>query len=75
MLFQLNIRKICGGSGLPFLSYETLDKLESVLPKAYEEQSNIALFFNHLDTLITLQQRELDKLKNLKKTCLEKMFV
>ena len=40
-----------------------------------DEQIKIAEFFRHLDNLITLHQRELEKLKNLKKACLEKMFV
>ena len=39
------------------------------------EQQQIGAFFKHLDNLITLHQRELEKLKNLKKACLEKMFV
>ena len=39
------------------------------------EQEHIGLFFENLDNLITLHQRELEKLKILKKACLEKMFV
>lgn len=39
------------------------------------EQNRIGTFFENLDHLITLHQRELEKLKNLKKACLEKMFV
>ena len=39
------------------------------------EQKRIGLFFENLDNLITLHQRELEKLKNIKKACLEKMFV
>ena len=31
--------------------------------------------FEKLDTLITLHQRKLEKLQNIKKSCLEKMFV
>ena len=42
---------------------------------SYEEQKAIGTFIEHLDNLITLHQRELEKLKNLKKACLEKMFV
>ena len=42
---------------------------------SYEEQKTISAFFTALDHLITLHQRELEKLKNLKKACLEKMFV
>ena len=40
-----------------------------------EEQRKIGDFMVYLDRLITLHQRELEKLKNLKKACLEKMFV
>lgn len=39
------------------------------------EQKKIGTFFKELDNLITLHQRELEKLKNIKKACLEKMFV
>ena len=39
------------------------------------EQQQIAAFFRHLDNLITLHQRELEKLQNIKKSMLEKMFV
>lgn len=44
-------------------------------PKHKEEQRKIAKYLTALDRLITLHQRELEKLKNLKKACLEKMFV
>ena len=40
-----------------------------------EEQKQIGAFFKHLDKLITLHQRELEKLQNIKKSMLEKMFV
>lgn len=45
-----------------------------ILPKDMEEQNRIAEYFQHLDSLIALQGRELDKLKQIKKACLEKMF-
>ena len=40
-----------------------------------EEQRKIGLFLTQLDQLITLHQRELEKLQNIKKSMLEKMFV
>ncbi len=40
-----------------------------------EEQERIAIFFRNLDHLITLHQRKLERLQNIKKACLEKMFV
>ena len=39
------------------------------------EQMQVGGYFRNLDNFITLHQRELEKLKNLKKACLEKMFV
>ena len=39
------------------------------------EQSLIGNFFEQLDNLITLHQRQLEKLKNIKSALLEKMFV
>ena len=39
------------------------------------EQSKIGELFTNLDNLITLHQRKLEKLKNIKKSMLDKMFV
>ena len=41
----------------------------------YEEQKQIGEYFRNIDNLITLHQREVEKLQNIKKSCLEKMFV
>ena len=49
-------------------------KMEFHIPNL-DEQNKIGEFFENLDNLITLHQRKLEKLKNLKKACLEKMFV
>jgi len=51
-----------------------LNNLEVLLPSNVE-QKEIGSFFSNLDNLITLHQRKLEKLKNIKKSCLEKMFV
>lgn len=40
-----------------------------------KEQQQIGTYFRNLDNLITLHQRELEKLQNIKKSMLEKMFV
>lgn len=45
------------------------------LPKNENEQIKITNYFKLLDNLITLHQRKIEKLKNIKKSCLEKMFV
>lgn len=74
MLYQKDINKICGGSGLPFLSYEQLNKIEVCYPKDIKEQKSIANYLTNIDNLITLHQRKCDKLVNIKKSLLEKMF-
>lgn len=42
---------------------------------SFDEQQQIGSCFKQIDHLITLHQRELEKLKNIKKSCLENMFV
>ena len=44
------------------------------LPVEKDEQNIIAHYFNRLDNLITLHQRKYDKLTNVKKSMLEKLF-
>lgn len=44
-------------------------------PSNMEEQDRIGQFFDDFNHLITLHQRELERLQNIKKACLEKMFV
>lgn len=56
MLFQKNINKICGGSGLPFLSYEQLNKIDVNYSKKINEQNKIANMMTNIDNLITLHQ-------------------
>ena len=48
---------------------------EVCLAPTFDEQKAIGQFFDSLDNLITLHQRELEKLQNIKKSMLEKMFV
>ena len=49
-------------------------KMEFKVP-CLDEQRRIGAYFANLDRLITLHQRELEKLQNIKKSMLEKMFV
>ena len=49
-------------------------KIEVEAP-VLEEQRKIGAIFSHLDGLIALHQRKCEKLKNIKKSMLEKMFV
>jgi len=74
MLVKMNLKKVCGGSGQPFLSYEVLERLNVLLP-TLEEQTVIGQFFKQLDETLALQQQQLQTLKNLKQAFLEKMFI
>ncbi|MGO5328142.1 restriction endonuclease subunit S [Oscillospiraceae bacterium LCP21S3_A1] len=57
------------------INKDEIGKVSVMLPLSATEQQQIGKYFRSLDHLITLHQRELEKLKNLKKACLEKMFV
>ncbi len=65
------------GAGSTFVevSGKQMTAMELMIPSTMREQQKIATFFRHLDHLITLHQRELERLQNIKKSCLEKMFV
>ncbi|MEE0041115.1 restriction endonuclease subunit S [Catenibacterium sp.] len=57
-------------------NYNLGDYLELIIPvPSINEQKEIALFIEKINTLITLHQRKLEKLKNIKKSMLEKMFI
>lgn len=47
---------------------------ETFLVPSIDEQKQIGSLFNKLDHLITLHLRKLEKLQNMKKSCLQKMF-
>ena len=61
--------------GLLNISAEDFFDIDLSVPKDVAEQKQIGAFIRQLDNLITLHQRELEKLQNIKKSMLEKMFV
>ena len=62
------------GSTFESLNSDNIKNAEVKVPTT-AEQVQIGDFFRQLDNLITLHQRELEKLQNIKKSMLEKMFV
>ena len=68
-----NIESVLVGGGRAKLNADVMINLGIVLP-TYKEQCRVAEYFSYLDNLITLHQRKLDKLINVKKSMLEKMF-
>ena len=67
-------KKDSTGSTFESLNSSSIKNAEIKLP-TLEEQNKIGEYFLNLDNLITLHQRELEKLQNIKKSMLEKMFV
>ena len=57
------------------INKDQIGKVDINYPIDPEEQSNIGKLFDNLDNLITLHQRKLEKLNQIKKSLLEKMFV
>ena len=74
-LFTEQLMAVLVAGAQPNVSSKDIDSFEFSFPKCKEEQGKIGKYFLSLDNLITLHQRKLEKLKNLKKACLEKMFV
>ncbi len=60
-------------TGVPSLSKVAINDTDVMVPSE-DEQKLIGAYFDKLDNLITLHQRKLDTLQNLKKSMLEKMF-
>ena len=74
-LFQnIDWRNKDESTGVPSLSKVIINNIETSIP-SYEEQKKIGEYFKSFENLITLHQRKLDKLKNIKKSMLDNMFV
>ena len=71
---QADIESLLVGGGRAKLNAETLMDIELLLPSK-DEQIQIGHYLARIDRLIALHQRKLEKLKNIKKSMLEKMFV
>lgn len=72
-LGKKQIDLISFGSAQPQLTKKDVSNYKISIP-SFDEQSIIGVFFDDMDTLITLHQRELDALKETKKAFLQKMF-
>ncbi len=70
--FQINSQGITSDNWN--LKYPALSEIEIYISQSAAEQKQIAEFFTSIDRLITLHQRKFEKLTNVKKSMLEKMF-
>ena len=73
-IFQnIDWKKKDESTGVPSLSKTAINDIDVLAPK-HDEQQIIGQFFAAIDNLITLHQRKFEKLTNVKKSMLEKMF-
>ena len=61
--------------GNPKLMNNVMADIPIMLPPRPEEREQLSKFFSNLDNIITLQQRKVEKLKNIKKALLNKMLI
>ena len=73
-LLNTDFTKEINGATIPHIYYSNYGNNEYYVPK-YLEQEKIGELFTNLDNLITLHQRKLEKLNELKKSMLDKMFI
>ncbi|MFY4759642.1 restriction endonuclease subunit S [Aliarcobacter butzleri] len=69
------IKHLDRGMAQPSIRQDELLDIEIKVPIDTKEQKKIGNYFQKLDKQIDLQQKELEKLKNIKKASLSKMFV
>ena len=63
------------GSTMVHITKVGMEEKNILLPISLVEQAKIGTYFQNLDNLITLQQRKVEKLKNIKKALLNKMLI
>jgi type I restriction enzyme S subunit len=69
------VANLSTGTKMPRSDWSVVSKTEFAVPPDISEQVQIGMTFQHLDHLITLHQRKLEKLQNIKKAYLNEMFV
>ena len=71
---RANILSSKNGSTMVHITKEGMEQKDVIISPNTKEQQEIGAFFLQLDNLITLHQRKFEKLTNVKKSMLEKMF-
>jgi len=63
------------GTTIKNLGLKAIREMKLDIPQDIDEQKKIGDYFSTLDNLITLHQRKIDKIKNMKKVMLDQMFI
>ncbi|MGN0740509.1 MAG: restriction endonuclease subunit S [Treponema sp.] len=75
MKYNKYIQNTSQRSGQPGVNSKEYKEFTFMCPSSKSEQQKIGQFFSKYDSLISLQQKEIDKLKTIKKSLLQRMFV
>lgn len=70
---KIDFTKLIQVGALPSYNSGDVEDIRVMLPPM-KEQNKIGQYFAHLDHLLSLHRQELERLQNVKKSCLEKMF-
>ncbi|HFI0372375.1 TPA: restriction endonuclease subunit S [Streptococcus suis] len=73
-LWSIQMKQIASSGTMQIINKTEFSELRTMIP-SLPEQEAIGTFFSALDQQITLHQRKLEKLKNLKKALLNELFV
>ncbi len=73
-MFYKRVMSMTAKTSVDSVRMDMIADMEIPVPNI-KEQEKIGAFFSDIDNLITLQQRKLEILKNIKKSFLQKMFV
>lgn len=74
-LFEnIDFSTFISGSGIPHIYFRDYGEIYVMIPSLVEQQA-IASYFTSLDKQIALQTQQLEKLRQIKAACLDKMFV
>ena len=63
------------GTKMPRADWKLVSKTKFAMPHSVDEQAAIGAYFEHLDTLITLHQRKLEKLIQIRRAFAERCFL
>lgn len=73
-LWSEQMKKQAAQATMQIVNKTEFSNIKAYIPNL-TEQEKIGAFFSKLDKLISLQQRKVEKLKNIKKALLNKMFI
>lgn len=74
ILFSHEVDKNAGAT-INQITNGMLKQMKFYIPRDDKEQRAIGEYFRNLDAIISAKRKKLEKLQNLKQSCLDKMFV